>query len=396
MKKQIIFLAMFCASIFYIMTSAYGANAAQINNDDIRQVLYGALDNSKLSLKNAPFGQKTIAILPFADNFNDVLSGRLKNILTEAGFTCVEAKDDPMWNEIVKEIAWDERKSDILDPATIVKFGKLKASQILLYGKVRALDQNADRVYAEIELHATDIATKQHIWGGSFVCRLYKGKDMQGIVSLDNELRNLLKKNFEEAKKSLRSPEFAGKLGNVKTATVIPLSGDIDQYMTGLAIEMLTQTNHLPKNPQIPSLSQIRAFARDGQVASDAIFYGAVRDLSKTDTESKTTEDKKVQTYYTVNADIQLFMEDVKTGIILWSKTITLSEKITSERAMTASEIAEARQAKIDAVPESIKEDVVDNWKSYVAIIASVIGGIILLILIAVGIKAFFSYNNVR
>ncbi len=54
MNKQIIFLAMFCASIFYTMTSAYGANAAQINNDDIRQVLYGALDNSKHSLKHAP------------------------------------------------------------------------------------------------------------------------------------------------------------------------------------------------------------------------------------------------------------------------------------------------------------------------------------------------------
>ena len=168
------------------------------------------MDNSKLSLKNAPFGQKTITILPFAGNFNDVLSGRLKNIITETGFTCVEAKDDPMWNEIVKEIAWDERKSDILDPATIVKFGKLKASQILLYGKVRALDQNADRVYAEIELHAIDIATKQHVWGGSFVCRLYKGKDMQGIVSLDNELRNLLKKNFKEAKNlSLNNSKFS-------------------------------------------------------------------------------------------------------------------------------------------------------------------------------------------
>ncbi len=392
MKKRFFFLAL----ILSVCISAGAVTASVPGNDDIRQVLYGALDNAKNSLKNAPFAGKTVAVLPFPGNSNDILAGRLKNILTENGIVCIEAKEDPMWNEILKEIGWSERKSDILDPATLVKFGSLKAAQILLCGSVRVVDANADRVYAEIELHATDLATRQHVWGGTFACRLYKGKEMRGIVSLDNELRMILKKNFEEAGKSLRSPEFAGKLDKVGSVTVIPLAGDVDQYMTGLAIEMLTQTSHAPKNPQIPSLSQIRAAARDGLAGSDAVFYGAVRDLSKTEPVSEATADKKVQTTYTLHADIQLFMEDVNSGVILWSKTVTLAEKVTSGRDMTAAELAAVRQAKIDAVPESIKEDFADNWKSYLAVSGAVIGGVILLILLVIGIKAVSSYNNIR
>ncbi len=395
MKKKIIGCALMCAGVF-ASSLACAETGTDMNQEEIRQVLYGALDNTKASLRAAPFGTKTIALLPFSGRYEASLAGRLKNIVTMAGFTCVEAKDDPMWNEIVREVAWNERKSDILDSASVVKFGKLKAAQVLLYGAVKVLDAGKDRCYAEIELHATDIATKQHVWGGNFACRLYRGKEVQGIVSLDAGIKNLLKKNFDEAKKSLLSPEIAGKLSEVRTVAVVPLAGDIDQYMTGLAIETLTQTKHQPKNPQIPSVSQLRVAARDGQVASDAVFYGAVRDLSKTESSTARMDDKTMRTTHTVNADIQLFMEDVKTGVILWSKTITLSETVTSDRDMTAEEAAKARQEKLDAVSEVVKEDMIDNWKFYVKIIAWTLGGIVLLILLVVGIKAFASYNNVR
>lgn len=387
MKKTVILLLLAC-SVF--------CRAQGIADDDARQAVYGALDQAKTALKSAPFGNRTVAILPVPGDSAGLLSGRLKNMLTELGFVCVEGKEDPMWNEIIREIAWDERKDDILDPATLVKFGKLKAAQILLYGRIRVLDRNADRVYAEIELHATDLATRRHIWGGSFAFRFYKGGEMQGIISLDNDLRMLLKKSFEEAKKSLQSPETAGKLETVKTVSVIPLAGDIDQYMTGLAIEMLTQTRHLPKSPRIPSLSQMRAAARDGQLEGDAVFYGAVRDLRRTDPVDRPTSDKKMESSCTIHADIQLFLEDLKSGVILWSKTITLAENFRTERPMTSAELAAARQTKIDAIPDAIKEDVVDNWKQYAVIFGIILGAVVLLVLVIVGIKAFSSYHNVR
>lgn len=369
---------------------------AQGMPDDVRQTLYGAIDQSEAALKTAPFGKKTVAILPIPGDTSSLIAGRLKNILTRQGFTCVEGKEDLMWNEIIKEIAWDERKDDILDAKTLVKFGKLKNAQILLYGKIRQIDRNDDRTYAEIELHATDIATKQHIWGGNFAARLYKNKDFQGIISLDNELRMLLKKNFAEAQKSILQPETAAKLEAIKTVSVIPLAGDVDRYMTGLAVEMLSQTRHLPKMPEIPSLSQTRIFAKEHKIPSDAIFYGTVRDLHKTKPVSKAVSRGKMSDSYQVCADIQLFLEDIKTGVILWSKTITLTETIAQERLMTAAEREKARQDKIDSISDSVKDDITNNFSRYLLIAAIIIGALLLVAGAFVLLKVFLSSRTIR
>ena len=382
--KKILFLL--------LAVAAFPLFAAGLGDDEVRQAVYGALDQARAALKTAPFGQKTVAILPFPGDRDGLFTGKLKNQLTSLGFICVEGKEDPMWNEIVKEIAWDERKDDILDPATLVKFGKLKAAQILLYGKVVDIDKNDDRVYVEIELHATDIATKQHIWGGTFAARIYKSKDMQGIISLDGELRALLKKSFAAAKESLLSPEYAGKLGEVRNVTVIPLAGDIDEYMTGIAIEMLTTTRHLPKRPQIPSLSQLRAVAKAESASGDVVFYGAVRDLRKTSPTKKAVDRKTMRETYTVNADIQLFIEDLKTGTILWSKTITLSDKVSEDRAMTAEERAAARKESREELGGSLADALIDNW-------GKILGGIIgiaVLIFVGLFIKAYLTNRMVR
>lgn len=386
MKKILSFLFLFASVCIF----------AQGIPEDVRQALYAAIDQSESALKSAPFGSKTVAILPIPNDDSGLIANRLKNILTRLGFTCVEGKEDPMWNEIIKEIAWNERKDDILDPQTLVKFGKLKNAQILFYAKIRQIDRNDDRIYAEIELHATDIATKQHIWGGNFASRLYKNKDFQGIISLDNELRMLLKKNFAEARKSLLQPETAGKLNHIKTVSVIPLAGDIDRYMTGLAVEMLSQTSHLPKMPEIPSLSQTRIFAREHKIASDAIFYGTIRDLHKTKPVSKVVSRGKMRDSYQVNADIQLFLEDIKTGVILWSKTITLSEMVNEERIMTSAEREAARKARIDSISDSVKDDITDNFSSYLLIVAIIIGGIILVVGAFFLLKVYLSSRTVR
>ena len=389
MKKIIIFIVLTLA-----VFSAFANNGNFLANDDARQALYGAVDKAAVALKTAPFGQNPIAILPLKAG-HSVLAGRLKNMLVQNGFVCVEGKEDPMWDEILKEIEWHERKSDILDSKTIVKFGKLKAAKILFQCEIRIVDKNADRLYAEIELRATDIATKQVIWGGTFANRYYIGKNVQGIISLDDELRQTLKKSFIEAKKSLTTPQVAGKLNNIKTITIVPLNGDIDSYMTQLATAMITQTHLMPLNPHIPSLMQIRSTARDGLLKCDAILYGAIRALHKTKPET-TRSGKKMVTKHNIVAEIQLFIEDAKNGNILWGETITVKEPIVSERDLNAAELKQLRQEKIDTIPDDIKEDVADNWKSYLKIIGIIIGGIAVLLFIVIAIKAFFSFNNVR
>ncbi len=396
------FLAFLILAFGYSEANATQQSTDSSNADDFRQALYGAIENSRDSLKQAPFGNKTIAILPFAQDSNGIIAGKMKNLLTQCGFSCVEGKEDPMWNEIIKEIAWDERKDDIIDSATLVRFGKLKAAQILVYGKVNVLSKNNSRIYAEIELHATNIATKQHIWGGSFGYRFYPGNDIQGIINLDNDIKSLLKSNFKAAQTELNEPQLQSKLSGIKTVAMIPLAGDIDQYMTGLAIEVLTQTRLIPRNPQIPSLSQTRQFIRDGQFGSDAMLYGAIRDLSK---KLKTTqvEGKNRKIFYTLNADIQLFLEDAKTGNILWSKTINCSQDVTEEQELTNAEQKaereerrQIRKEKMEELPEILQEDIVDNWKTYLFWIGGIVGVIILLVIIIAIVKGILSNFFVR
>lgn len=390
MKKVVTF---FIAALAVFLLAA-NVKADFLADDDARQALYGALDKAEDSLKTAPFGKSPIAILPLKVGHYE-LSGRLKNMLVKNGFVCIEGKEDPMLDEILKEIEWSERKSDILDPDTITKFGKLKAAKILLQCEIRVVDKNADRLYAEIELKATDIATKQIIWGGTFANRYYIGKNIQGILDLDDDLRMTLKKNFEAAKKSITAPKVAGKLEKFKTVTIIPLNGDIDSYMTSLATAMLTQTNLVPRNPHIPSLMQIRAAARDGLLESDAVFYGSVRALHKTQP-VEYQADKKVVTQYEVVAEIQLFIEDAKTGDILWADTVQVKETIASERDMTQDELKQGVKDKFNAIPDAISENVADNWISYLKIFGLIIAIIIAIIVAIIAIKAYISYNNVR
>ena len=443
LKKILMFLMMFC--VFYELS-------AQLSSDEaVQQAIIGALVQAKSTLENAPFQNKTVAILPIAGDDRAVITGHLKNILTSAKINCVEGKEDPMWDEIIKEIAWNQLKEDILDPETVAKFGKLKAAQVLLYGKIRTLDKNTERIYVEVELHATDVATKKHIWGGNFAYRFYFGKDMHGIITLDTDLRLLLKKNFRAAQTSLQEPTVAAKFDKNKKIVVIPLAGDIDSYMTGLAIEILTDTVLLPQNLQIPSLAQVKAMARDGQLDSDLVFYGAIRDLYRGKTSSKRLFDKNnvpfMKDRTEVYADIQLFVEDLKTGVVYWSKTITLHEDVVKDRDLTQEEMTllnaeeKEKQAEIEKAKAAVEAKIAvakkeaekkavaakkeaekkaatakqeakeqaaleradrekqaqqDMKKFYFILAASIIGGLILICFIVWGIKAWVSYHKVR
>ncbi len=304
-----------------------------------------AVGKAESSLKHAPFGKEPVALLPLKGDVDGVMAASLKTLLTNIGFNCVEGKEDPMWNEIIKEVEWDERKDDILDGNTIVRFGKLQAAKILIYGGVRIIDRNMDRVYAEIDLHATNLTTKQHIWGGTFASRIYYGLNVNGIIALDVNLKQLLKKNFNEARESMQQPAVAGRLANVKTVAVVPLVGDVDQYMTGLALEMLTETSHAPKTPTVPSLLETRLAVRNHSLPCDAVFYGYIRDLNKSQTVYRQLpQEEKVEAVCTYNADIQMFLEDVVSGSVLWSRTVTMSELVSEKRDMTLEELRKALQ----------------------------------------------------
>ena len=158
--------ALFGVVVSALAISAYAREAALRDDVSIRPVVNVLMDKVVSALKSADVPRdKTIAILPIPGDRDGMLSNQLKIALTKAGLVCVEGKEDPMWDAILKEIEWDERKEDMLDATTLDKFGKLKSAQLLLYGFARMWTFWDVAAWAETELHVTSIETKRHLWG---------------------------------------------------------------------------------------------------------------------------------------------------------------------------------------------------------------------------------------
>ena len=260
---------------------------------------------------------KPVAILPLAGDEGDSVIGLLKSALTSAGKMCVEGKEDPMWGEILKEIEWDERKEDILDPDTLDKFGKLKSAQYLMYGCVRRVASSERYVLVELELHVSSISTKEHIWGGTFVRRHFApGAEPDGAIDIPAEVRLALVDGVKA--KVAASLAKSAKLGSVSKVAMLPVAGDLDQYAEGLFRDVLSKSSVTPVNLDVRTRAEARFAMREGGGKGDAIAYGALRDLSAKVVETKPTGEKTCA----ATMELQLWIEKAATREIVWSDTV--------------------------------------------------------------------------
>lgn len=309
MKRQLFVLALAVAAI----TAPTDALAAF--PEEVRQAMRLCSADIQAALARSGLPRDaTIAILPVKRDMDDFALGILKNAATAAGLNCVEGKEDPFVQEIFKEIEWDERKDDILDPATLARFGKLKAPKLLMYGAVRDATGGNGRAYAELEVHVSSIETKQHLWGQVFARRFYSAPDLVGLVEMDPDVRQLIRQSFERGIVSLQS---SPKLNNIQTVAIVPLAGDFDRFVTGLVENMISKTRLLPKQLDTATLGEARALLRDNPQAADAVLYGAVRDLSRKLLNRYPDRDE-----FETSSAVQLTIQDAKTGNVLWSDLI--------------------------------------------------------------------------
>ena len=291
--------------------------------DDFRQSVQGALleeATAALAESAIPAGVP-VAILPIAGDTDGWLAGQLKIALTAAGKNCVEGKEDPMWNEVIKEITWDEHKEPYLDPETLDRMDarRLQSAKILLSGAVRSLDRTPRYSYFEIELHATEIATKRHLWGAALAKRLYApGITAVGRVSdLDPELRQAM---LDGLRDKLSESLAKANLGSVGRVALLPLAADEQEYVGGLVRDAATRAGVQAVNADWMTLSEARLGLRDPGTPADAVLYGSVRDLSFEVKETSPATEKT-----SLRAEVQLCI-DTRSGATPWSDTITVSD----------------------------------------------------------------------
>ena len=309
MKRQLCILA-FTAALAGAITTASAAFP-----EEVRQALRLCSTDIQAALARSGLPRDaTIAILPVKRDADAYAIGILKNAATAAGLQCVEGKEDPFVQEVFKEIEWDERKDDILDPATLARFDKLKAPKLLMYGVVRDASGGNGHSYVEIEVHVSSIETKQHLWGQVFARRFYSAPDLVGLVDLDPAVRQLIRESLDRAVTALKS---SAKLKDTRTVAIVPLAGDMDHFITGLVESMVSKTQLLPKQLDLTTLGEARALLRDNPQVADAVLYGAIRDLSR-----KVLNRYPDRVEYQISSAVQLTLQDAKTGNVLWSDLI--------------------------------------------------------------------------
>ncbi len=312
-----------------IAAMTFSAAAASFD-DAMRQAIQGAVDQAKVALAQSSIPKTSaISALPISGDREEYAEGLLKIAVTDAGKTFVARNaEDGVFNEILKEMAWDERKSDMLDPATIDKFGALKSTQILLSGTLRVIESASTHVFAEIELHAFSIKTKEHVWGGVFAKRYYIPGDKmaKGLSEIPVQIRSVMQEKLTSlAVKSLQAQD---KLAAVKTVAYVPFSGDVDFYSTYIFRDAVTKTDLAMRNLGLNTVGEARVLLRDKPLEADALATGALRDISIEPVVEKSTPNSTV---WRVNVEFQAAIENAATGDILWSDTVLASSEFTEK-----------------------------------------------------------------
>lgn len=323
-------------------------------NEGASQALRSAVDAAVADAVSAGvFETAPIALLPIRGDRDGYVAGMLLGELTKAGFNCVEAKNSPFWDEIMKEVEWDTRKADMLDGATISAFGKLKSAKALVYGTLRRVEGDRNPAYAEIELHMSAIETKAHLWGGLFGKRFYKPGAVVGLTSIDEDVRDALGQIVEKGMESLS--QKAG-LKSLASIALVKLPGDLDGYVGNRVRDMLAKAGLAAKELDLATLGQARLMLRDAPDRAAALLHGSVRDLSKA-----LKEELPLKKIYDVRAEVQLVIEDAKTGNVLWSDTLS---------AVTQAEDTVSAQSKIWQIIRQPK------------VALGIVGGIVVLIVL--------------
>lgn len=296
-------------------------------DQNVRQALQAAVEDVQASLATAGIpAERTISVLPIDSDNGRYVEGLLKTAVTNANLSYVEGREDPFFDEVLKEVEWDERKEDMLDASTLDTFGRLKSTQLLLYGVVREADATAREAYVELELHLSSIETKEHLWGGIFAKRFYLAENVRGLLNLDPGIREMLKAAIDAETSGLAdSPKLTG----VERVALAPIAGDIDGYVTSLAENMLSDTRLIPVRTQAATLAEVRQILRDTPGMADAVLFGAVRDLSR-----EVVSIEPLKTISEVTAEVQLRIESATDGGVLWSESVIASTTIVDKESV--------------------------------------------------------------
>jgi hypothetical protein len=310
--------------IAWILMTLAAAGSAWGFGEDERQAIRTAVDAAVDDMSGISKSEG-ILVLPIRGDRSQLAEGALKAALSRAGYNVVEPADQEVWAKILEEIEWAERKEDILDAGTLVKFGAIQGARQVAYGALVQVDSTPERVYAELALHAASLATRQHVWGGQYAERRYLAADVKGAVPIDPNVSTVLAALGRQIEVSVA----AAADRPAGAVAIVPLAGDTDGYVTAMVRDALSRAGVNLRDLDVRTSAQAQRLLRDDPAKADAILAGGVRDLSvvrRQPDPSTSVEEIRVV--------VQVAIRNAQTGQIVWSGTFGEVQRFSEKQTL--------------------------------------------------------------
>ena len=107
-----------------------------------------------------------VAVIPLRrDTDNLYATNAMKTALTKTQFKLFTRLDET-WDKLLAEIEWGVKREDVMDSATVQKFGKIKGVDAILYGDIweSGLNLWSIRGYVKMTVRMADVETGQILW----------------------------------------------------------------------------------------------------------------------------------------------------------------------------------------------------------------------------------------
>jgi hypothetical protein len=108
---------------------------------------------------------KNVAVVPLRGDRDDYATSGLKSALTKTSYHLFSRSDEE-WDKLLTEIEWGVRREDIMDPATVQKFGRIKGVDAVMFGQVWDRDVNmwSIRGHTKLSVSLAEVETGQILW----------------------------------------------------------------------------------------------------------------------------------------------------------------------------------------------------------------------------------------
>ena len=153
-----------------ILTLAAIALAALSTRVDGREVHYAAEDAAYQIVKQMAAAEMPVRRLAFLGLFGprqEVVGTVRAGLVGTPGAFEFYTRNEAVWDELVREIEFGERRADIMTPETIQKFGRVSGVQALVFGDILEATRDADGGVVRLRVIIGEVETGRILWSAN-------------------------------------------------------------------------------------------------------------------------------------------------------------------------------------------------------------------------------------